>query len=286
MREEEGSTNSMMRQVSQIGEIGEATLRSMQEEISSIDEEWTAVYSDYHTGTWLSLSLMSATGESTDTTISDCEPCETALLAAMPTTRAYLEELGLKYMWARLVKIEPNGFVWEHRDYQDMADIQRVRLHIPIITNRSAGIVVGGRRVHLAAGHIWKLNPIYRHGAANLGFESRTHILLDCYPNKKLDEMIRTERLDERWVYELPPIPADVLSRTTEISKTMARLGYTTSAERLLLKMFHSYRQKPGATYDLVCRMWQDLGDPQRSQYWLDNKTKFLGLDNRQVAAK
>jgi hypothetical protein len=276
----------MTEQVSQIGEVDPDILRSMQNEIASIDDDWTAVYSDYHTGTWLSLSLMSASGQSTDTTIRDCEPRETALLSALPTTSKYLRGLGLRYMWARLVKIEPNGFVWEHRDYQDMADMRRVRLHIPVVTNRSAAIVVGGRRIHLAAGYIWKLNPIHHHGAANLGFESRTHILLDCYPNEVLDEMLRSERLDERWANELPPIPADVLSRTTEISKTLARLGYVTSAERLLLKMFHSYYLKPGATYDHVCRMWEDLGDPQRSEYWLENKTKFLSVDNGYVTAK
>jgi aspartyl/asparaginyl beta-hydroxylase len=277
MHEEVNSRNAMIDQVSQIGEIGSDILRSMQEEISSIDIDWTAVYSDYHTGTWLSLSLLSATGEATDTTIRDCEPRETRLLAALPTTREYLNKLGLRYMWARLVRIEPNGFVWEHRDYQDMADIRRVRLHIPVITNPSAALVVGGRRIHLASGYIWKLNPVHHHGAANLGFESRTHILLDCYPNEVLDQMLRSERLDEKWANDLPPMPADILLRTIEISKTLARLGYAASAERLLLKAFHSHSLKPGATYDFVCRMWLDLGHQQRSQFWLDNKIKFLG---------
>lgn len=275
----------MIDQVSQVGEVGKDILKSMRQEVSSIKGDWTTVYSEYHTGTWLSLSLLSATGEATDTTIRDCEPGETALLAKLPKTRDYLRSLGLKYMWARLVRIEPNGFVWEHRDYQDMADVRRVRLHIPLISNLGAALVVGGKRIHLATGYVWKLDPVRHHGAANLGFESRTHILLDCYHNETLDEMLRSERLDEKWVNDLPPMPSEVLSRTIETSKTLARLGYATSAERLLLKTFHSYSLKPGDTYDFVRRMWQDLGQHQRSQFWLDNKIKFLSLDNSQLTA-
>jgi hypothetical protein len=184
---------NLTEQVSQIFRLEDKVLRAIQREVSSLDEQWTNVYSDYHTGGWQTLSLLNSTSRPTDTVIEDCEPVETSLLEKMPETRALLRGLGFRYMWARLAKLEVSAFMHEHRDYQELKDVGRLRLHIPVITNPFSSIVIDRTRIHLALGYVWKLNPIHRHAAANFGKEARIHIILDCYIDDALDALVSAE---------------------------------------------------------------------------------------------
>ena len=118
-------------QVSQIFRLDDTQLRAVQREIAALNTQWTNVYSDYHTGGWQTLSLLNRTSRPTDTVIEDCDPIETSLLEDLPETRALLRGLGFRYMWARLAKLEVNAFMHEHRDYQELRNVRRLRLHIP-----------------------------------------------------------------------------------------------------------------------------------------------------------
>lgn len=266
-------------QVSQIFRLKDEVLRDIQREVLSIKEQWTSVYSDYHTGGWQTLSLLNSTSRPTDTVIEDCEPVETSLLEKMPETRALLRGLGFRYMWARLAKLEVNAFMHEHRDYQELKDVGRVRLHIPVITNPFSSIVINGTRIHLALGHIWKLNPTHRHASANFGKEARIHIILDCYTDDALDALVSAETLDPICVYGLPVPSAHEIEEAVVAAQRLVSFGEYTSAEHHLLKMFHEYNLEEGYAYDLVSRMYGKLGDRNRSELWMNKKNKFLQLD-------
>jgi hypothetical protein len=270
----------LVEQVSQVGVVSERELEALQREVLSINDEWTRVYGDYQSGGWLTLSLMGCTSDPTDTTIRDCDPVETSLLTHMLKTREFLRGLGLRYMWARLARMEPNGSLWEHRDYQELKSVRRLRLHIPVVTNPSATLIIGGRRIHMASGYVWKLNPVHRHGAINFGREPRVHILLDCYANEPLDRMIAAEHLDEKWVRQMPPLAPAELDSFSRTARTLARLGYASAAEHVLLKLFHRYSLAAGEAYDFVCRMYEEVGDEERRQFWSRNKTNFLSRKN------
>ena len=268
--------NNLTEQVSQIFRLADAQLCAVQQEVARLNTEWTNVYSDYHTGGWQTLSLLNRTSKPTDTIIEDCEPVETSLLKQMPETRALLRGLGFRYMWARLAKLEVSAFMHEHRDYQELRSVSRLRLHIPVITNPFSSIVIDRTRIHLALGYIWKLNPIHRHAAANFGKEPRVHIILDCYVDEALEALVSTETLDPICVYGLP-VPSDrEIEEAVTAARRMAANGEYTSAEHHILKMFHEYNLSEGFAYDLVSRMYSALGDSFRSEQWLNNKARFL----------
>lgn len=268
----------LIEQVSQIAQVDDSTLEGLRREILSIEDEWTQVYSEYHTGGWLTLSLLNSTGNPTDTIIEDCTPVETSLLAKLPLTRAFLESLGLSYMWVRLAKFEPDAFFWEHRDYQEVKKVDRFRLHVPIITSPASTLVVAGVKIYLASGYVWKINPVHRHAASNFGTEARIHILADCYGDRTLNNLIEAETLDDSWISNLPSASDEVLMNASRASEMLAGQGEWQSAEHLLLKMFHEYKLGEGACYDLVSRMYRALGDNDRGELWQQNKSKFLGV--------
>jgi hypothetical protein len=270
---------NLTEQVSQIFRIEDGVLRAIQREVLTLDEHWTNVYSDYHTGGWQTLSLLNSTSRPTDTIIEDCNPVETSLLEKMPETRALLRGLGFRYMWARLAKLEVNAFMHEHRDYQELKNVGRLRLHIPVITNPFSSIVIDRTRIHLALGYIWKLNPIHRHAANNFGKESRIHIILDCYVDDALDALISAETLDPICVYGLPVPSSREIDEAVGAAQRLARIGEHTAAEHHLLKLFHEYNLDEGRAYDLVSRMYDTLGDRSRSELWMNNKIKFLQLE-------
>jgi hypothetical protein len=268
--------SNLTEQVSQIFRLEDAQLRAVQQEVARLNTEWTNVYSDYHTGGWQTLSLLNRTSEPTDTIIEDCEPVETSLLKQMPETRALLRGLGFRYMWARLAKLKVSAFMHEHRDYQELRNVSRLRLHIPVITNPFSSIVIDRTRIHLALGYIWKLNPIHRHAAGNFGKEPRVHIILDCYVDEALEALVSTETLDPICVYGLP-VPSDrEIEEVVTAARLMAANGEHTSAEHHILKLFHEYNLIEGFAYELVSRMYSALGDSFRSELWLNNKARFL----------
>jgi hypothetical protein len=263
-------------QVSQILRLEDELLRAMQREVAQLDEQWTNVYSDYHTGGWQTLSLLNSTSDPSDTVIEDCEPVETSLLKKLPGTRALLRGLGFEYMWGRLARLEPNAFMHEHRDYNELKHVPRLRLHIPIITNPYSSIIIDRTRIHLARGHIWKLNPVHRHAAGNFGKEVRIHLILDCYVDETLDALVDAETLDSICVYRLPVPSKREVDEVVAVAQGLARLGNYKSAERHLLKMFHEYNLDEGHAYDLVSRMYGALGDEEKREVWLNNKNRFL----------
>jgi len=268
--------NNLTEQVSQIFRLDDGQFRAVQQEIAGLNTEWTNVYSDYHTGGWQTLSLLNRTSDPTDTVIEDCDPVETSLLKQLPETRALLRGLGFQYMWVRLAKLEVSAFMHEHRDYQELRNVRRLRLHIPVITNPFSSIVIDRTRIHLALGYIWKLNPIHRHAAGNFGKEPRIHIILDCYLDEALEALVSTETLDPICVYGLP-VPSDrEIEETLAAARRLAASGEHTSAEHHILKMFHEYNLSEGFAYDLVSRMYNALGDSFRSELWLNNKARFL----------
>jgi Aspartyl/Asparaginyl beta-hydroxylase len=267
---------NLKEQVSQILRLEDQALREMQREVSNLKEDWTNVYSDYHTGGWQTLSLWNRSSKPTDTVIEDCDPVETSLLRKMPVTRDVLRGLGFRYMWVRLAKLQVNAFMHEHRDYQELRHVRRLRLHIPIITNPFSSIVIDHTRVHLALGYIWKLNPIHRHAASNFGKEPRIHIIMDCYVDSALDALVAAETLDPICVYGLPYASSGELEETVNAAQRLAHAGDYPAAEHHILRMFHEYNLEEGCAYDLVSRMYARLGDMPRSALWLNNKIKFL----------
>lgn len=221
--------------------------------------------------------MLNDSGVPTDVTIKDCDPVETTVLQRMPVTRKFLSSLGFRYMWVRLARLGPNSFLWEHRDYTELNESERQRLHVPLMTNSSAALVTGGFKVHLRAGDLWRLTPTHVHGSCNLLGPDRIHLILDCYADKALAQVRANEQLSETDVVQLPAATQAQLEGHLASARSLASLGYVCSAERHLLRQFYKYSLPEGHVYDLIASMYDSLDRAAEADSWRMKKTILLG---------
>ncbi|MGH4021950.1 MAG: aspartyl/asparaginyl beta-hydroxylase domain-containing protein [Pseudonocardiaceae bacterium] len=269
---------AVQRQVACLVQIDTALLERLRHEALTVPAEWVAEYGQYQSGGWWTVSLLNDTGRPTDAAIRDCDPVETTLLQRMPVTRRFLSSLGLRYMWVRLARLEPNSFLWEHRDYDDLDASERHRLHVPLVTNGSATLVTGGASTHLRAGHLWRLTPTHVHGACNLLGPDRIHLVLDCYADDALAQLMANEQLSDSDVVLLPAATQADLDRHLDTARALAGLGFERSAERHLLRLFYRFALPEGCTYDLISTMYASMHRSADAEAWEANKAAVLGL--------
>ncbi len=221
---------------------------------------------------------MNASGDAADVTIGDCAARPTGLLGNMPATAAFLADLGLNFMWVRLARLEGNAFLWEHRDYDELDQVERHRLHIPLHTNSSAFLVTGGTKVHMAGGRIWRLTPTYAHGVCNLLGPDRIHLIADVYADDTYRRLARRPALHPAVAEPLPAADQTTLAERLETARNMATLGYTEAAERMLLRLFYTYALPEGTAYDLIAELHTSLGDMEAATRWTAAKRRLLAL--------
>ncbi|MEU6131884.1 aspartyl/asparaginyl beta-hydroxylase domain-containing protein [Saccharopolyspora sp. NPDC047091] len=270
---------ALTRQVGRIGDLDPSLLQRASREGVSVPDEWGLEYGEYQSGGWLTLSLYNESGDPNDLTIRDCEPQETTLLKRMPATRELLRSFGLSYMWVRIARLSSNSFLWEHRDYEELSDVERHRLHIPLRTNRSSALVTGGAKVHLGHGGIWRLVPTHAHGACNLTGPDRVHLIMDCYADDAFRRFTENIHLTRQDVQVLPEPEDDVLEGHLDRAVQLLTLGYGRVAEQSLLRLFYSYAMPEGTVYDLILEAYRRFGDESQVAAWQDTKKVMLGLD-------
>lgn len=265
-------------QIAQLDAVDSAQLERMRHEALTAQAPWKAEYGAYQSGGWWTTSLMNASGDPADVTIGDCAARPTDLLLQMPVTAALLSELGLNYMWVRLARLEANAFLWEHRDYDELDQVERHRLHIPLHTNTSAFLVTGGAKVHMTGGRIWRLTPTYAHGVCNLLGPDRIHLIADVYADDAYRRLARRPALHPGSAAPLPSAGPTVIAERLQAARGMAGLGYTDAAERMLLRLFYTYALPEGAVYDLIAELHTSLGDEETAARWTSAKRRLLAL--------
>ncbi|MFJ9523380.1 aspartyl/asparaginyl beta-hydroxylase domain-containing protein [Kitasatospora sp. NPDC101801] len=274
----DSTLTSLAGQIAQLDTVDSTQLERMRHEALTVQVPWKAEYGAYQSGGWWTTSLMNASGDAADVTIGDCAAQPTRLLEQMPATTALLAELGLNYMWVRLARLEANAFLWEHRDYDELDQIERHRLHIPLHTNTSAFLVTGGAKVHMTGGRIWRLTPTYAHGVCNLLGPDRIHLIADVYADDTYRRLARRPSLHPAAAEPLPTADEAVLAERLAAARGMAGLGYTEAAERMLLRLFYAYDLPEGTVYDLIAELHTSLGDMEAATRWTAAKKRLLAL--------
>ncbi|MFE0772272.1 aspartyl/asparaginyl beta-hydroxylase domain-containing protein [Streptomyces sp. NPDC058861] len=264
-------------QIVQMDRLDGGLIERMRHEALTAPAPWKAVYGDYQSGGWWTTSLMSPSGEAGDVKIGDGAARPTELLQHMPATAGLLRELGLKYMWVRLARLEPNSFLWEHRDYDELSQAERYRLHVPLNTNSSAFLVTGGTKVHMAGGRIWRLTPTYAHGVCNMLGPDRIHLIADVYADDAYQRLAaRAEK--PQTAEQLPQVTETELAERLASARRLADLGYVGTAEQMLLRLFYSHALPEGSAYDLIARLHTERGDEKSSRRWTAAKSTLLAL--------
>ncbi|MER5201487.1 aspartyl/asparaginyl beta-hydroxylase domain-containing protein [Streptomyces sp. NPDC002755] len=173
----------MLDQVARLADLEESAVEQMRAEALGAPTRGVVAYGEYQFGGWWTTSLLnhSDSGDPHDVVIGDGRPQPTSLLEEMPATARFLDSLGLNFMYVRLARLEPHSYLWKHRDYAELRDTGRHRLHFPLVTNPSAVLVTAGARVHMAAGSLWRLTPSQAHGVCNTTGPDRIHLIADVY---------------------------------------------------------------------------------------------------------
>lgn len=265
--------NDLICSVSQIAKMDADAIWRCVSEIQRATLPWKEEYKEYQSSGWQTATLMNPTGNHLENAIYDGQACATDLLALLPNTSLLLNSLNLKIMWARVARLKPNSFLWEHIDYQDLNKTPKVRLHIPLATNSRSEICFAKQNVHLGEGYLWKLNPTHVHAACNLGTSDRIHLIIDCYQDQKLEKMISHEWLDEEFVRSKSIYQENMTEKLIHLNS----IGYKDSALSLILKLFHKYDLTPHTSYDVASSYLTKSGLVEEAQEWQTKKKKYLG---------
>lgn len=256
--------------ISKLSPIEIATLDKIQNEIESASIVWHQPYSEYASSGLEIAVLMSPDGRLDNFSWDDCEnPLDSELLAKMPVLRRLLKSFGFKIMASRLLKLSPGTFLHEHRDYVYLKQVDRYRLHIPVITNSDAHIIMPGKKVHMDRGFLWKLDPKNTvHSASNFGGEHRIHIMMDCYLNENLESLLKSQKLEVASIEALPLADDSLLSQWIEEAKVILKDKDLVEAEEFLLKKFCLFDLQGKTTFDLLFEFCRQTNSESRLEYW------------------
>lgn len=272
-------SGDLLNQISCIKKFDLETIEILLAEIMRADVTWTEEYNEYQSGGWSTAALYSISGDPNDVVIRDGDGIPTfALGKLMPFTHTFIESLGLKIMYARLARLSENSFLWEHVDYTELDQKKRFRLHIPLVTNSTALLVIAGRALTLKPGYMWLLEPVKPHGVCNLYGPDRIHIIIDCYQNETLDTLMNQKQLSDVKIVQLPALEKPALDEAVGCSKKLLEFGFSSAAENNLLKLFFRYSMPTGKPYDLIVDMYKTGNWESETLYWEQKRRTMLNL--------
>ncbi|EHK43113.1 hypothetical protein TRIATDRAFT_285763 [Trichoderma atroviride IMI 206040] len=264
------STNRLIENISQLSEVEMDVLHAMEGEVSSASIPYETVYREFQSGGWQTALLYTPEGGNEDGTVRDGAAIPTELVRKLPAVYQFLEDLGLDYFTVRIARNSPDSWLWEHRDYNELAaQKSRLRLHVPLASSPSALIHFDESAICMASGWIWKLNPTASHAISNTGLEPRTHLILDCYVNQRLREMLNHEILQQDRVQRLPHLAPEERKALIHQAGILLTQNGMKEAEEYLLKTFHKFNLGGETSYDLVIDFYNEIGFRSRENYWI-----------------
>ncbi|MFC9431864.1 aspartyl/asparaginyl beta-hydroxylase domain-containing protein [Streptomyces sp. NPDC056987] len=136
---------------------------------------------------------------------------DTPLMAKAPYLSQILSELGTELRSVRLMALAPGVSVEEHSDTPLGLPYGYVRLHIPLVTNPGAVLVLDGVEQRWQPGTLWYADFERPHSLRNAGDRTRIHLVADCATNDKLlalfPDSFRAELPTSDIAYYRPVLP-------------------------------------------------------------------------------
>src|SRR5690349_14641365 len=123
------------------------------------------------------LPLISSGGDpGNDATKGPMRP--TPHLARCPYLRQVLASFGAVLGRTRLMRLDGNAEATPHAD-TNYYWMQRVRIHVPVVTSPERRFLFGDRSVHMAAGEAWIFDTWKTHNVLNPNPTRRIHLVAD-----------------------------------------------------------------------------------------------------------
>ncbi len=151
--------------------------------------------SDPYPADWRVLALRSPGGDDNRTDAGGPGPApfaNTRRLTYAPYLAELLAALPAGVRSARLMSLAPGASVDTHRDTPLGFGFGMVRLHVPIVTNQDAVLVLDGERHCWQPGTFWYGDFSRPHSIANTGGVNRVHLVIDTALSQPLLELFPT----------------------------------------------------------------------------------------------
>ncbi|HUR40733.1 MAG TPA: sulfotransferase [Verrucomicrobiae bacterium] len=116
-------------------------------------------------------------------------------LTACPYLRQVLGSFGVVWSRSRLMKLAPGAKVPEHADI-NYHWFSRVRIHVPVQTERGVLFHCGSDVVHMAAGEAWIFDNWRLHRVENGSPRERVHLVADTVGSAPFWKMVEAGMLD------------------------------------------------------------------------------------------
>lgn len=185
--------------------------------------------SDPYPADWRVLSLRSPGGDDNRTDAGGPGPtpfANTRRLASAPYFGELLASLPSGVRSARLMSLAPGASVDTHRDTPLGFGFGMVRLHVPIVTNQDAILVLDGEEHCWQPGTFWYGDFSRPHSIANKGQENRVHLVIDTALSQPLLSLFPTDftrRLAIADVlFERPPVGLEYEEYSTFCGRVIA----------------------------------------------------------------
>jgi hypothetical protein len=135
----------------------------------------------------LSIPLISLRGEMNNSFNGPMKA--TQHLERSPYIRQVLATIGEVYGRSRLMGLAAGCAVPQHRDI-NYHWYNRVRIHIPVITNPDVLFFCGDTYVHMEAGDTWIFDSWKPHSVENRSSENRVHLVVDTAGSARFWQMV------------------------------------------------------------------------------------------------
>jgi len=145
-------------------------------EVLAIDESWWRPHPQGYDGNSM-LPLVSVDGDPGNETFSG-EMRATTYLQSCPYLTQVLACLGATIGRTRLMRLSGHAEVKRHVD-QGYYWIERVRVHVPIVTQPTVRFECGDAAVNMAAGECWIFDTWRQHRVVNDATQARIHLVAD-----------------------------------------------------------------------------------------------------------
>jgi len=225
------------------------------------------------------LALVSVNGEDNDRFAGPM--METPHLQQCPYIRQIMGHFDEVIARSRLMQLAPGAEVSPHVDF-NYHWYNRVRIHIPIVTQPEVTFYCGEDSVHMQPGECWIFDSWRRHRVTNQSSETRIHLVIDTAGSGKFWQRVRRmEQLENKDVQtELVPFQigqsTEIRTEKYNVSPVMAPGEMEAMIDELILD-FSENRNNSNDLIDRYTDILRSLAKDWRA-IWLEYGWEYSAL--------
>lgn len=147
--------------------------------------------------------------------------------------------------------------------YQDLhVDVEPIRLHIPIVTNKNMVIWSDQKSYFMEYGSLYHLIALNPHAIINYGYIPRLHLIMSTHPEKQiLENLIKLNELDDSG--ELLEASIDQSGISKFSIDQLARLHFSQKGKELTAKHNQRFERKWADSLRFFAKLMSDRKDNQ-----------------------